>query len=147
MALSCHRSAQGRPATARRSGAQPRPVVLAASAAVPAAPASAVPASKLIDGKGIADTIRQEIAAEVAVSTQTARCVPSTFRQQLPHPRMPRPPLAHFPSTTAIRYHLQAMKSSTGLTPGLAVVLVGARKDSETYVRSKKKACAEVRAG
>ena len=28
--------------------------------------------------------------------------------------------------------------------PGLAVVLVGSRKDSETYVRSKKKACAEV---
>lgn len=29
-------------------------------------------------------------------------------------------------------------------TPGLAVVLVGARKDSETYVRNKKKACDEV---
>lgn len=28
--------------------------------------------------------------------------------------------------------------------PGLAVVLVGSRKDSETYVRSKKKACIEV---
>lgn len=28
--------------------------------------------------------------------------------------------------------------------PGLAVVLVGARKDSETYVRNKKKACEEV---
>ena len=28
--------------------------------------------------------------------------------------------------------------------PGLAVVLVGARKDSETYVRNKKKACDEV---
>ena len=28
--------------------------------------------------------------------------------------------------------------------PGLAVILVGSRKDSETYVRSKKKACAEV---
>ena len=28
--------------------------------------------------------------------------------------------------------------------PGLAVVLVGSRKDSETYVRSKKKACSEV---
>lgn len=29
------------------------------------------------------------------------------------------------------------------MTPGLAVVLVGSRKDSETYVRSKKKGCAE----
>jgi 5,10-methylene-tetrahydrofolate dehydrogenase/methenyl tetrahydrofolate cyclohydrolase len=28
--------------------------------------------------------------------------------------------------------------------PGLAVVLVGARTDSATYVRNKKKACAEV---
>jgi len=28
--------------------------------------------------------------------------------------------------------------------PGLAVVLVGSRGDSETYVRSKKKACEEV---
>ena len=28
--------------------------------------------------------------------------------------------------------------------PGLAVVLVGARKDSETYVRNKQRACEEV---
>ena len=31
-----------------------------------------------------------------------------------------------------------------GEVPSLAVVLVGARKDSETYVHSKKKACEEV---
>lgn len=31
-----------------------------------------------------------------------------------------------------------------GITPGLAVILVGGRTDSATYVRSKKKACAEV---
>jgi len=37
------------------------------------------------------------------------------------------------------------IKAASGQVPGLAVVLVGARKDSETYVRSKKKACAEVR--
>jgi 5,10-methylene-tetrahydrofolate dehydrogenase/methenyl tetrahydrofolate cyclohydrolase len=37
-----------------------------------------------------------------------------------------------------------ALKTATGKVPGLAVVLVGSRKDSETYVRSKKKACAEV---
>ena len=29
--------------------------------------------------------------------------------------------------------------------PGLAVVIVGERKDSQTYVRMKKKACEEVR--
>lgn len=38
---------------------------------------------------------------------------------------------------------VEAFKAATGTVPGLAVVLVGARKDSETYVRSKKKACAE----
>lgn len=30
------------------------------------------------------------------------------------------------------------------MTPGLAVVLVGDRKDSSTYVRMKKRACAKV---
>ena len=30
------------------------------------------------------------------------------------------------------------------MVPGLAVVLVGERRDSATYVRMKKKACAEV---
>ena len=33
--------------------------------------------------------------------------------------------------------------AAAGEAPGLAVVLVGARKDSQTYVRNKKKACAE----
>lgn len=36
------------------------------------------------------------------------------------------------------------IKEATGQVPGLAVVLVGTRKDSETYVRSKIKACEEV---
>ncbi|KAJ7548444.1 hypothetical protein O6H91_07G012300 [Diphasiastrum complanatum] len=36
------------------------------------------------------------------------------------------------------------MKEAVGKVPGLAVLLVGSRKDSETYVRSKKKACEEV---
>lgn len=35
------------------------------------------------------------------------------------------------------------LKAKYNQVPGLAVVLVGGRKDSETYVRSKKKACAE----
>jgi len=39
---------------------------------------------------------------------------------------------------------VQKIKAATGSVPGLAVVLVGSRKDSETYVRSKKKACEEV---
>jgi len=36
------------------------------------------------------------------------------------------------------------LKSSHGVVPGLAVILVGSRKDSQSYVRNKKKAAAEV---
>ena len=47
-----------------------------------------------------------------------------------------------------IRGEIQAevadMLARYGKVPGLAAVLVGERKDSQTYVRSKKKACAEV---
>ena len=39
---------------------------------------------------------------------------------------------------------VQSLEASTGIVPGLAVVLVGDRKDSETYVRMKKKACQQV---
>ena len=33
------------------------------------------------------------------------------------------------------------MLEETGKAPGLAVILVGERKDSQTYVRSKKRKC------
>ncbi|XP_020269788.1 bifunctional protein FolD 4, chloroplastic-like isoform X2 [Asparagus officinalis] len=36
------------------------------------------------------------------------------------------------------------LKDTLGITPGLAVILVGSRKDSQTYVRNKKKACEAV---
>lgn len=36
------------------------------------------------------------------------------------------------------------MKKTLGVTPGLAVILVGDRRDSATYVRAKKRACAEI---
>ncbi len=42
-----------------------------------------------------------------------------------------------------IRNEVAAMKSKHGKVPGLAAVLVGARRDSQTYVRMKKKACEE----
>ncbi|XP_068647838.1 bifunctional protein FolD 2 [Aristolochia californica] len=57
----------------------------------------------IIDGKAVANTIRREIAAEVAQLSQ--------------------------------KY---------GKVPGLAVVIVGCRKDSQSYVNMKRKACAEV---
>lgn len=36
------------------------------------------------------------------------------------------------------------MKETLKVTPGLAVILIGERKDSATYVRAKKKACADI---
>jgi 5,10-methylene-tetrahydrofolate dehydrogenase/methenyl tetrahydrofolate cyclohydrolase len=43
-----------------------------------------------------------------------------------------------------IKAEVEDMRSRHGRAPGLATVLVGERKDSQTYVRMKKKACAEV---
>jgi len=43
-----------------------------------------------------------------------------------------------------IRAGTEALVESHGITPGLAVVLVGNRTDSSTYVRMKKRAAAEV---
>jgi len=43
-----------------------------------------------------------------------------------------------------IAAEVEAMTAQYGKVPGLATVLVGERKDSQTYVRMKKKACAEV---
>lgn len=43
-----------------------------------------------------------------------------------------------------IAAEVEKMKAQYGRVPGLATVLVGERKDSQTYVRMKKKACAEV---
>jgi len=59
--------------------------------------------ARLVDGKLIAATIREEIKTEV-----------------------------------------EAMKVRTGKVAGLATVLVGERKDSQSYVRSKKRACKNV---
>ncbi|KAI7845704.1 hypothetical protein COHA_000818 [Chlorella ohadii] len=43
-----------------------------------------------------------------------------------------------------LKAEVEQLKAKYGKTPGLAVVLVGERKDSQTYVRNKKKACEEV---
>ena len=43
-----------------------------------------------------------------------------------------------------VKAEVEAMKAKYGKAPGLAAVLVGERIDSQAYVRSKKKACAEV---
>lgn len=43
-----------------------------------------------------------------------------------------------------IRQELQEQVSAMTAVPGLAVVLVGSRRDSQTYVKMKKKACDQV---
>ncbi|KAG5565723.1 hypothetical protein RHGRI_001591 [Rhododendron griersonianum] len=43
-----------------------------------------------------------------------------------------------------ITIEISRMKDTVGVVPGLAVILVGDRKDSATYVRNKKKACESV---
>ncbi|XP_065868586.1 bifunctional protein FolD 4, chloroplastic-like isoform X1 [Euphorbia lathyris] len=43
-----------------------------------------------------------------------------------------------------ITAEVSKMKDEIGVVPGLAVILVGERKDSATYVRNKKKACESV---
>jgi len=42
-----------------------------------------------------------------------------------------------------LKRRVELLTSTSGRAPGLAVVLVGSRPDSATYVRMKKKACAE----
>lgn len=43
-----------------------------------------------------------------------------------------------------IAVEVSRMREAAGVIPGLAVILVGDRKDSATYVRNKKKACETV---
>lgn len=43
-----------------------------------------------------------------------------------------------------IKEETEKLQREYGVTPGLAVILVGTRKDSESYVRNKKKMAAEV---
>ena len=66
---------------------------------------------------------------------------------------MTHPQIHHTPTGKAIaeairgeiKVEVDALKAKTSVTPGLAVVLVGNRTDSATYVRMKIKACEEVR--
>lgn len=45
---------------------------------------------------------------------------------------------------TELKAAVDEMKATLKVTPGLAVVLVGDRRDSASYVKSKKKACEEI---
>ena len=43
-----------------------------------------------------------------------------------------------------LKTSVDELRETLGVSPGLAVVLVGDRRDSATYVRMKKKACTEI---
>ena len=45
---------------------------------------------------------------------------------------------------TELKVAVDEMKATLKVTPGLAVILVGDRRDSASYVKSKKKACEEI---
>jgi hypothetical protein len=100
--------------------------------------------AQIIDGKAIAAEIRREIAAEVA-ELSSAHNIVSPF-----------PPASTFHRTNQPITELRIGVATLTLTliwfllllllsqvPGLAVVIVGSRKDSQTYVLMKRKACAE----
>lgn len=90
----------------------------------------------VIDGKAVAAAIREKIAVTVRLlkekhgkvcgNTTATAAAPASLREHSSTPTPGHPPF----------HHTQV--------PGLAVVIVGERKDSQTYVRMKRKACEEV---
>jgi 5,10-methylene-tetrahydrofolate dehydrogenase/methenyl tetrahydrofolate cyclohydrolase len=99
--------------------------------------------AQIIDGKAIAAEIRREIAAEVA-ELSSAHNIVSSFPPASTFHRTNQPTtelrIGVATLTTLIWFLLLLLLSQV---PGLAVVIVGSRKDSQTYVLMKRKACAE----
>ena len=85
--------------------------------------------AQIIDGKATAAAIREELKTEVDQLKEKYGKVGSS--------------LSHLQSLVTYKIYNLA-KCSDLKAPGLAVVLVGSRGDSETYVRSMRKACEEV---
>ncbi|KAF6988298.1 hypothetical protein CFC21_005860 [Triticum aestivum] len=91
--------------------------------------------AQIIDGKAIAAEIRHEIGAEVAALSSAHNIVsPYPTRRR----RWTNRPAADWDNVRDADFFLLSQ------VPGLAVVIVGSRKDSQTYVQMKRKACAEV---
>lgn len=99
------------------------------------APSPYIVQGNVIDGKAVADQIRKEISATVSMLKERHGKVRHTrVTMEDPCKRSASKPSIHM-------YDLPAAYSQV---PGLAVVIVGERKDSQTYVRMKRRACAEV---
>ena len=125
----------------------------------------------VIDGKAVAARIRVELSAQVAVLKRDYGRVSGGWRHLTSsHGCLPAfggmVPVSHVASLHACMACMpcipRGIVHSCGVAfmslsppaptsryshqvPGLAVVIVGERKDSQTYVRMKRKACEEVR--
>ena len=93
--------------------------------------------AQIIDGKAIAADVRREVAVDVA-ALSSAHGLVST----------PLPSVRRLGVLGSGRHARDCVLTPCALArsqvPGLAVVIVGSRKDSQTYVNMKRKACAEV---
>jgi hypothetical protein len=85
------------------------------------------------------------------LSLRVSSAAPVRFVRMAAATTVPREPTIIDGNKTAatireeLKTRVDAMVGAGKMAPGLAVILVGSRVDSATYVRMKKKACAEVR--
>jgi hypothetical protein len=117
------------------------------------------PSGRVIDGKAVADTIRAEVAAAVSELKEKTggkvrrrrrrrrrrRGGAGDDRRALHLSLSPSRSRALDPASPS-HTHARTPPHNThthSQVPGLAVVIVGDRKDSRTYVSMKHKACAE----
>ena len=117
--------------------------------------------AQIIDGKLTSELIRKEIALEAAAvkskygkawSSHLPMPAPCTIlayslqtSSKLVHHVMVGALFKSMDWESTMQRDAQRARDPFGVqAPGLAVVLVGSRGDSATYVRSKKKACADV---
>ena len=97
----------------------------------------------------LAGTVGAGVVASMIVP---ASWRPDNFAARMSAPALAAPGKARIIDGTAIAAQIRSeireqvveLKREHSVTPGLAVVLVGGRTDSKTYVRMKKRAAAEV---
>ena len=84
------------------------------------------------------------VTVAVVSRTAFAFCSPPTTRfRNTPSVNMVATDIDGKAVAEIIRQELKGEVDQMSHQPGLAVILVGARRDSQTYVKMKKKACAE----
>lgn len=106
---------------------------------------SAYLSGNIIDGKAVGAAVRAEVAATVRQLQEKYGKVRREQQQQWPQwqRRRQQRGSSRAPLDSSCHSNCPAPDPASQV-PGLAVVIVGERKDSQTYVRMKKKACEEV---